>query len=363
PSGSTIASPGSGFGSLTVGAASTAMHERIVREFQFGLEKGAKYRPFSGTQMAFFSSRGPNADGRPDPDIVANGFASFGQGFSAPPTGINFASGTSFSAPTVAGIAAVLREIVPGATARQVRNALILTADPTAIADGSGPNDRGAGFVNAAAAAEMLKADAAPDTPGAVGGTNKNVTANLERFSGIETVSRNVMRSTGPLLPGQRFETFYRVSPNTSAVVVTLADIKPGAVQNQYFGRDDVLLAVHSSKMSAVTDAAGHAGDYRVFEYRTSDKTYVIDNPDNGIMRITVSGDGTNASPISAVIKISSIEDPESGKKTAKNTIADQQTQVVPFVVPFGTQTLSVTADWDGDWGHYPANDLDVILV
>jgi hypothetical protein len=361
PSGSTIASPGSGYGSLTVGAASTVMHERIIRDLQFGIGQGQKYRPFNGTQTAFFSSRGPNADGRPDPDIVANGLFDFGQGFSAPPNFINFASGTSFSAPTVAGIAAVLRGDKPKATAREVRNALILTADPDAIADGSGPNDRGAGFVNAAAAFAMLEAKTAPDTPGAVGGTNKNVKVNLEQFSGIETVSGNVIRSTGPLLPGQRFETFYHVGPNTSAVIVTL-DVRPGEARNEILKKDDdILLAVHSAKMSAVTDQAGNAGDYKVFGF-TSGGTFVINNPDNGIMRITLTGHWTNVSPITGVVKISSIGDSESGK-TAKNIIADGKTQVVPFVVPFGTKTLSVRADWDGDWGHYPANDLDVVLV
>ncbi|MSU35736.1 MAG: hypothetical protein EXS36_11635 [Pedosphaera sp.] len=39
-------------------------------------------------------------------------------------------SGTSFSAPSVAGVAATLREASPGSTARQVRNALIQTANP-----------------------------------------------------------------------------------------------------------------------------------------------------------------------------------------------------------------------------------------
>jgi subtilisin family serine protease len=360
PSGATVASPGTGFGSLTVGAASTAMHERILRDLQLldlGLNLGRFYRPFDGTQTAFFSSRGPNADGRTDPDIVANGFANFGQGFDDPPASINIASGTSFAAPTVAGIAAVLRQAVPNATARQVRNALILSADANAVQDGSGPNDRGAGFVNAAAARAMLVSMTAPDTPGVTGGRNKNVDVNLERVAGIETVSGHVSRSTGPLLPGQRFETFYRVNEDTSAVIVTLSDVKPGATQNELFG-DDVLFTVHSAKTSAI----GQEGDYKVFELSTG-KSVVIDRPETGIMRITISGDATNASPIRARVKISSISDHESGKATAKKRIDDGDSQVVRFSVPFGTKKLSVKADWEGDWGNYPANDLDVILV
>src|SRR5262245_5850522 len=54
PSSLTIGSPGSAFEALTVGASSDAIHERILRDVQFGLGIGALYRPFSGTQTAFF---------------------------------------------------------------------------------------------------------------------------------------------------------------------------------------------------------------------------------------------------------------------------------------------------------------------
>ena len=74
-------SPGSGFGSLTVAAANTAVHERVLRDNQFGLGAGEVFRPTTHTQTAYFSSRGPTADGRIDPDITANGFASFTRAF------------------------------------------------------------------------------------------------------------------------------------------------------------------------------------------------------------------------------------------------------------------------------------------
>lgn len=366
PSGATVASPGSGLGSLTVGAASTPIHERILRDLQFGPGVGPFYRPFNGIQTAVFSSRGPNADGRPDPDLVANGFGSFGQGI-FPANQITFASGTSASAPTVAGIAAVLRQAVWTATAREVRNALILTADPSLITDGSGPNDRGAGFVNADAARTLLKSGTAPDTPGAPGGTNKHVSVNLQQVAGIETFSGDVRRSTGALLPGQRFEAFYRVTPGTAAVIVTLSEVKTGVNQNVFFG-DDVILTVHSAKMSAVPglisdpEKPNVAGDYKLAEF-TNGGRFVINRPEPGILRVTVNGDWINASPISGVISISSLIDPESGGHTAKNKIREDQTQAVPFVVPFGTKKLSLKAAWHGDWGYYPTNDLDVVLM
>ena len=64
PSGSTVGSPGTGRDALTVGATSSAVHERILRDLQLGLGLGVLFRPFAGVQTAYFSSRGPNADGR-----------------------------------------------------------------------------------------------------------------------------------------------------------------------------------------------------------------------------------------------------------------------------------------------------------
>jgi hypothetical protein len=93
----------------------------------------------------------------------------------------------------------------------------------------------------------------------------------------------------------------------------------------------------------------------------TTGGTWTIENPDQGIMRITVTGDTTNASPISATINILSINDPEPGK-TASLKITEEQTVAVPFTVSAGAGVLSLRAEWDGDWGTYPTNDIDVIL-
>jgi subtilisin family serine protease len=355
PGGSTIGSPGSGVSSLAVGAASTAVHERILRKLQLGPVLGGLFRPFSGTQMASFSSRGPTADGRVTPAIVASGLASFGAGTGG--TGsITISSGTSFASPTVAGIAAVLRQAVPQASARQVHNALIASANPAGLQDGSGPLDRGAGFVNAAAARALLEdwtsvSDAAPGR----GVENKNVNVNILQGADVKTWSGDVTRSVSDLLPGQRFETFYKVTPNTAAVEITVSGVVPGAAENALFG-DDIFLTVHSSKTSAI----GPSGDYKVAEITTGG-TFTVANPDQGIMRITLNGDSTNASPIAATVTITSIKAAEPGL-TLTEKIADGQVYAVPFTVLAGAKQLTAKVEWDGDWSNYPTNDLDMIL-
>ena len=354
PGGATGGAPGTGFGALTVGASSSPVHERILRSLQFGLGIGALYRPFNATQMAYFSSRGPTADGRIDPDVVANGFASYGQGLGTGPTSISIASGTSFSAPTVSGVAAVLRQSNPTASARQVRNALIMSANPGALADGSGPLDRGAGHVNAAAGDALLQAWTAPDTAGVVGGTNRNVNVNILQGAGVETFTDVVTRSVAGLKPGQRFETFYKVTANTSAVVVTVSGVTPGSPQNVLFG-DDILLTVHSAKTSSIGE-----GDYKVFTFTTGG-TFTIPNPDLGLMRITLNGDWTNASPIGATVTISPVK-LSTPQQTAQSDIQDGDVKQYKFIVPPGTAKLEARLEWSGDWANYPTNDLDLVL-
>ncbi len=83
--------------------------------------------------VSTFSSRGPNVDGGVKPDIVAVGDSLLVtvQGGS-----YGVASGTSFSAPLVAGAAAVLKAARPGLTADQYRSLLINTASPLAQPNG-----------------------------------------------------------------------------------------------------------------------------------------------------------------------------------------------------------------------------------
>lgn len=108
-----------------------------------------------------YSSTGPSADGRFKPDIVSMGIINCSVAVAATDASIagidNFA-GTSFAAPAMAGVAALLRQLAPEKNAEEIRQAMLRTADNHANPD----NLVGYGLVDAAAAAQALGAPVSP---------------------------------------------------------------------------------------------------------------------------------------------------------------------------------------------------------
>ena len=103
--------------------------------------------------VTFFSSRGPSPNGIVDPDIVAPGRGIL----SLEPGGLyTIASGTSMSAPAVAGVVALLlslnRSADLGANIDDIRNSILSTTSDMGVHVFT----QGAGLVNASAAAAAL---------------------------------------------------------------------------------------------------------------------------------------------------------------------------------------------------------------
>lgn len=108
--------------------------------------------------IAFFSSRGPTADGRIKPDVVAPGqqVVTVTGGSAAEPFSIDTyrrANGTSFAAPIVSGAAALLLQIHPQWTPAQVAEALRSTA--TDLGPAGADTLFGWGLVNVARASGL----------------------------------------------------------------------------------------------------------------------------------------------------------------------------------------------------------------
>jgi len=94
--------------------------------------------------LASFSSRGPTADGRIKPDVVAMGAGVYMAG-PVHATDFRVGSGTSFSCPLVAGVAALILAAHPHLTPMQVAEALRQTADRAR----NPGNDYGWGLIDA----------------------------------------------------------------------------------------------------------------------------------------------------------------------------------------------------------------------
>lgn len=353
PGALTIGTPGTGYGSLTVAAASSAPHERVLRDVQFGLGVGDLYRPFSGLQTATFSSRGPLPDGRVGVAVSANGFATFAQGAGGV---ISLVSGTSFSSPITAGAAALLRQKFPNATATQVRNALADSGNPSAFADGSGRIDRGSGLLDvAAAAARLATGNTSPFLP--FGLSTPSIPLNLLPL-GIAPANFVGDTSTthlSNLKPGQVAQVYVLTQDSTDDLKVTIKNVTPAlppAQQNQFFG-DDIFLTVDDAFTSFAVN--------RAVAYVTADSTFDVPLPQAGLVRVAVQGDSTNAGTISCDVVVQR-HNAQLTAPTSIGKIKQGQDTAVRIQVPAGTAQLSFLLSWLLEWNAYPTNDIDLVL-
>jgi subtilisin family serine protease len=112
-------------------------------------------------RLASFSAEGPGVDLTIKPDLVAVGMNLYTAAEKSDPNGAVYSAdgysveqGTSFSAPLVAGAAAVLKGALPGLTSAQYRSLLIDSAGPAYLVPGTpaGFEQAGAGTLDLAAA-------------------------------------------------------------------------------------------------------------------------------------------------------------------------------------------------------------------
>jgi subtilisin family serine protease len=366
PAAMTGGSPGTGIGALTVGAAYTAEHERIAAEvgLVFGATPvdGGMYHPSDHIQTAHFSSRGPTADGRNDPEVVAQGvyvFVNAPRRTSAssvlPYPVVTWVSGTSFSSPAVAGAAALLREAAPSASAAQIRNALISSANPAVLGDNSGQIDQGQGFIDIPEALSLLQTT---DVNGGIRVRKppKKLYRRIRRL-GHPVLKGGIQTTVNDLMPGQVKHFFVLIGKKTERLHVTVRNIQPAlepADQNPFFGDGLLVTVVDAPTSFAWTRAAVFA---------RSEVTLPIDHPQEGLVRVAITGGWLNAGTISAEIEITrdKTKPPRiSAKgKTPRTGVCNLET----VDVPPGVTELQSMLTWKYNWGMYPTNDIDLIIV
>lgn len=353
PAGMTIGNPGDSKNILTVGASNDATHERIVGDIFFlGPGGGSLLRPVNNNIVADFSSRGPTADGRGDPEIVAPGVWRYAQGATG---GIVWASGTSFSAPTVAGAAALLISAHPQATPNQIRAALIAGANPHVLDGDPEKLDQGAGMLDVLKAHQRFgsfnPADRGFETP--------FVRLNIFPFR-LKIVDDNSFSgSTGWLNPGERREYYVATTDRplgSLTVNVNVTAELPPAEQNPVFG-DDALVTVASAKTST--------GDYRAGAFVPGSATFTLGEQDLelGFTRVTVTGDNTNAGRVKASLSISNDRSVNQLRLFALGKLGQGENRVHTLAVAAGTPSLKLVLVWDQGWEMWPTNDLDLLVL
>ncbi len=358
----TVGSPATSLAPLSSAATNDPAHERIFWDTAVGCAVpgfGALARPNNTIQTADFSSRGPSADGRLAVDVTTAGYWNFVEGADG---NISLVAGTSFSAPTVAGAAALLRGAVPTATATQVRNAIALGANFHKLGDKSGLVEQGFGFLDVSKSLSLLQHHLSPNFLPPFLPVTGDVGLNALRFGIlplplIPGLPLN-LKANG-LLPGETKEFLVRIDPEIRSVQVDLASVTPNSPpdqQNQVFG-DDLIFAVHQGKTSAFGE-----GDYPIHDFFSAPATFTIDYPETGYMRVVLLGDWTNAGKISGTVRLTATREGRANfKRQAK--ISEGELQSIPFTVPAGLTQATFELTWLNDWGHYPTNDLDLILV
>ena len=147
--------------------------------------------------IATFSSRGPNLDYSIKPDLLAVGETIYtaaqkldpnGEVYNA--TGYAVENGTSFSAPLVAGAAAVVKQARPGLTADQYRSLLINSAAAASLTPGTAASVQqgGAGVLDVLAALNATVTAAPVSLSFGAGGSSVNATRSLT-LTNVGTVS------------------------------------------------------------------------------------------------------------------------------------------------------------------------------
>ena len=151
----TIGSPGHSVSTITVGASTNNAEAFYLLGYWPFTKTNGRYlaSDYENNHMIWWSSRGPSADGRIDPDLAAVG------AWGPAPTPGNTAElqfgGTSMATPVAAGIGALVYEAFKNTNGRAPTPAeLKATLMGTAMDMGYGPAEQGAGRIDALAAYE-----------------------------------------------------------------------------------------------------------------------------------------------------------------------------------------------------------------
>ena len=368
PTPNSVARPGTAYSAVTVAAATDPVHTRIFWDLVFGPGQGVAMYPTDERRVADFSSRGPSADGRNAVDIIATGVFNFSL---FPGNGLGWASGTSFSAPQIAGGAALLNAWAenndPSIGPRAIKNALM---DGAVSVNGEWSEDaQGQGYLNVPNSLALLQS-------GRINRGSRH-DSNGALIPNILFGKSSVHTETITLGRGRTQDFVLKIDGDTEEVEV-IVDIPggpiapgPGAIPNSWE------LYIKSAKhggTSYLLDTANITDDASVV---IGDGTIDLFGPidlqvapapapmEPGLMKVTLEPDWTNnVDTLTATITIRRTQGPkssEAGGNTA--TIGDGEFGCFAFNVPGGTSEAVIDLSWKHDWSKLPTNDLDMLFA
>ena len=227
----------------------------------FSVTLGFAPQPFytDPAQLAVFSAQGPNTDFSIKPDLVAVGqnlYTAAGtydpNGEVYDPSGYALVDGTSFSAPLVAGAAALVKQARPGLTVDEYRSLLIDAASPAWLVPGTAARvqQAGAGLLNVLAALHASAA-ASPVSLGFGAGGDFSAVENLT-ITNVGAVSDQFLLTVAPRdgggpVPSLSLNSVQLDPGNSATIPVTFAG--SGLAPGQYEG----FIAIQGMQASTAT--------------------------------------------------------------------------------------------------------------
>ena len=388
-----VASPGSSKTCITVGGAIDPIHERVYADAVTGVPYlGWYYYPHEELGMWYHSSRGPTADGRLKPDVVAtSSHLFFGLTPARLPYTIGLGSGTSFSCPQVSGEAALLNAYIEmydlDLGPAHIKGAIMEGAESMA---GCVDFEQGAGYINVCNSLELLKTtqpEWVPEEiwPHHVGDWWFPPIDLLELEDGKATIKNVVLE---PL----KYAYFaFWVCSEVDSIKITLSGVQLASPeqQNPIWG-DAGAIYVSTAARGGIGQLAGDYPIHRAYFTEDSVLLWAMDTDfQPGVVRIVFEGDFSSYQPViisEVTIEVSgvavgsisnsvalfnfgvpvdeaqvSVYPGEIQKFTGK--VKEGETDVYYFTIPDEAGFAYVTLSWIRDWSRWATSDLDIIIV
>ncbi|MBS7633683.1 S8 family serine peptidase [Candidatus Bathyarchaeota archaeon] len=387
-----VGSPASAKTAISVGAAMDPIHERVWGDIYFYYYYGAPpgsgwgelyWYPHDEMSIVDFSSRGPSADGRIKPEVVATGswcfLGVFADGY------IRIGGGTSYSCPQVAGEAALLNAYVEMNSLSigppEIKQAIYDGAEEI---PGFTAMEQGAGYINVLNSLNVIKS-----------GTYETIPTTWPHhicdlwFPPISTsflCGGKLVLHDITLEPGKYKYINFWTDSELDSIKITLSGVQLAdpSQQNPGFG-DAGVLYVSTPERGGIDEYLFY-GAYFTGDGQALYTTNVPFQP--GVVRLVLAGDFSSYESIFiSEVKIEVTEVfVSSTDKTVyllnmgvateaqvevypgkierfTGTVKQGETDTYTFNIPDANGFAFVILSWWRDWAHWATTDLDLIVI